>query len=81
MFRRIQASDDDVTEFDRLHLPVQTRRLIHPYSDAADCNAEVRVVKLEEALADKLSCLIQRRYSFDLAACRRRRRFLRRALP
>lgn len=56
----------DVTEFDRLYLPVQTRRLIHPYSDAADCNGEIRVVKLEEALADKLSCLIQRRYSFDL---------------
>ena len=41
----------DVTEFDRLHLPVQTRHLIHPYSDADDCNGEVRVVKLEEALA------------------------------
>jgi predicted nucleotidyltransferase component of viral defense system len=56
----------DVTEFDRLHLPVQMRRLIHPYSDAAECNSEIRVVKLEEALADKLSCLIQRRYSSDL---------------
>jgi predicted nucleotidyltransferase component of viral defense system len=56
----------DVTEFDRLYLPVQTRRLIHPYSDSSDCNREIRVIKLEEALADKLSCLIQRRYSFDL---------------
>lgn len=56
----------DVTEFDCLHLPIQTRRLIHPYSDSSDCNGEVRVIKLEEALADKLSCLIQRRYSFDL---------------
>lgn len=56
----------DVTEFDRLHLPVQTRRLIHPYSDAASCNGQIRVIKLEEALADKLSCLIQRRYSSDL---------------
>jgi predicted nucleotidyltransferase component of viral defense system len=56
----------DVTEFDRLYLPVQPRRLIHPYSDGSDCNVEIRVVKLEEALADKLSCLIQRRYSFDL---------------
>ena len=37
----------DVTEGDRLHLPVQTRTLIHPYSDAADCavdeDASVRV--------------------------------------
>jgi predicted nucleotidyltransferase component of viral defense system len=56
----------DVTEFDRIYLPPQSRRLIHPYSDAADCNGEIRVVKLEEALADKLKCLIQRRYSYDL---------------
>jgi predicted nucleotidyltransferase component of viral defense system len=56
----------DVTEYDRIALPVQTRPLIHPYSDAADCAADVRVVKLEEALADKLKCLLQRRYAFDL---------------
>lgn len=56
----------DITEFDRIYLAPQTRRLIHPYSDAADCNGEMRVVKLEEALADKLKCLIQRRYSYDL---------------
>jgi predicted nucleotidyltransferase component of viral defense system len=56
----------DVTEYDRIHLPVQTRRLIHPYSDAHECNFEIRVVKLEEALADKMKCLLQRRYSFDL---------------
>ena len=56
----------DVTEFDRILLPVQTRRLIHQYSDAGDCNFDVRVVKLEEALADKMKCLIQRRYAYDL---------------
>jgi len=56
----------DVTEFDRIHLPVQTRRLIHEYSDATDCAFDVRVIKLEEALADKLKCLIQRRYAYDL---------------
>ncbi len=56
----------DVTEFDRIYLPPQIRRLIHPYSDASDCNSEIRVVKLEEALADKMKCLIQRRYSYDL---------------
>jgi predicted nucleotidyltransferase component of viral defense system len=56
----------DVTEFDRLRLPIQTRSLIHPYSDATDCSGQIRVVKLEEALADKLSCLITRRYAFDL---------------
>ncbi len=56
----------DVTEGDRLHLPVQTRSLIHPYSDAADCAVDLQVVKLEEALADKLACLITRRYAYDL---------------
>jgi predicted nucleotidyltransferase component of viral defense system len=56
----------DVTEYDRLRLPIQTRSLIHPYSDAADCHAEIRVVKLEEALADKLTCLLSRRHAFDL---------------
>ena len=56
----------DVVEHDRIYLPIQTRRLIHPYSDAEDCNFQIRVVKLEEALADKMRCLLQRRYSYDL---------------
>jgi predicted nucleotidyltransferase component of viral defense system len=56
----------DVTEFDRLMLPVQTRQLIHPYSDAADCSTPIRCIKLEEALADKLKCLLQRRYCYDI---------------
>jgi predicted nucleotidyltransferase component of viral defense system len=56
----------DVTEFDRLHLPVQTRNLIHQYSDVADCSVPIRLVALEEALADKLRCLLQRRYAYDL---------------
>lgn len=56
----------DVIEYDRLHLPVQSRQLIHQYSDAADCAADIRVIKLEEALADKLKCLLQRRYCYDL---------------
>jgi len=56
----------DVTEFDRIHLPVQTRRLIHQYSDVGECGFDIRVVKLEEALADKMRCLIQRRYAYDL---------------
>jgi predicted nucleotidyltransferase component of viral defense system len=56
----------DVAEFDRLRLPVQTRSLIHPYSDLPQCGAQIRCVKLEEALADKLICLLQRRYAYDL---------------
>lgn len=56
----------DVTEYDQLILPPQQRQLIHPYSDVDICSTSIRVVKLEEALADKLKCLLQRRYCYDL---------------
>lgn len=56
----------DVTEFDRLQLEPQTRKLIHQYSDAVECSVPIRTVALEEALADKLRCMLQRRYAFDL---------------
>ncbi|MBU8551934.1 nucleotidyl transferase AbiEii/AbiGii toxin family protein [Streptomyces rochei] len=56
----------DVTEFGRLYQPPQKRRLIHPYSDRHDCAVPIQVVSLEEGLADKLKCLLQRRSSFDL---------------
>jgi predicted nucleotidyltransferase component of viral defense system len=56
----------DIRQFDRLYLPTQVRNLIHPYSDADDCSAQLRCVKLEEMLASKLKCLLQRRYTFDL---------------
>jgi predicted nucleotidyltransferase component of viral defense system len=56
----------DVTEFDRIFLPTQDRFLIHPYSDNKECNATLRCHKLEELLAAKLKCLLQRRHSLDL---------------
>src|SRR5262249_49195099 len=56
----------DVTEYDRIYLPTQTRFLIHPYSDSKDCRIEIRCLKLEELLASKLKCLLQRRKSYDL---------------
>jgi predicted nucleotidyltransferase component of viral defense system len=56
----------DVTEYDRIFLPVQDRFLIHPYSDSTQCTATVRCHKLEELLAAKLKCLLQRQHSFDL---------------
>lgn len=56
----------DMTEYDRLYLPAQERQFIRPYSDADACAATIRCVKLEEALADKLKCLLQRRYCYDL---------------
>ncbi len=56
----------DMTEYDRLQLPAQERQLIHPYSDADACVTTLRCVAIEEALADKMKCLLQRRYCYDL---------------
>ena len=56
----------DVKEFDAIFLPVQTRRLIHSYSDVNLCQADLRCLKLEELLASKLKALLQRRHSPDL---------------
>jgi predicted nucleotidyltransferase component of viral defense system len=56
----------DVTEFDRLHLDARTLPLQHPYSDAAACSAQVTCMALEELVALKMKCLLQRRYSYDL---------------
>lgn len=58
--------DLDVKEYDRIFLPIQTRQLIHSYSDAAICRGGVRCVKLEELLASKLKALLQRQHSPDL---------------
>jgi predicted nucleotidyltransferase component of viral defense system len=56
----------DVTEHERVFLPTQSRSLIHPYSDADKCTVKLKAQKLEELMASKLKCLLQRRHSFDL---------------
>lgn len=56
----------DFTEFDKIFLPTVDLTLIHPYSDANSCSAVIRCMALEELLANKLKCLLQRRHSFDL---------------
>ncbi|MBU2529909.1 MAG: nucleotidyl transferase AbiEii/AbiGii toxin family protein [Elusimicrobia bacterium] len=56
----------DVKEFDKIFLPLQTRNIIHSYSDAAECKGEITCLKLEELLASKLKALLQRRHSPDL---------------
>lgn len=56
----------DVTEFDNVLLPTVERELIHPYSDRDRCRASIRCMALEELLANKLKCLLQRRHSYDL---------------
>src|SRR6266851_8726554 len=58
--------DLDVKEYDRIFLPIQTRRLIHSYSDGPICQGEIRCLKLEERLASKLKALMQRSHSPDL---------------
>jgi predicted nucleotidyltransferase component of viral defense system len=45
----------DVTQFDRIYLPVQDRQLLHPYSDGNECAAIIKCHKLEEVLASKLT--------------------------
>ncbi len=56
----------DLTEMDRLYLPIQERYLIHPYSDIHETRLKVRCMKLEEVLGSKLKCLLQRRQTQDL---------------
>jgi len=56
----------DISELDRIYLPIQQRNLLHLYSDAHTCTGVVRCLKLEEMLAAKLKCLLQRRMSSDL---------------
>jgi predicted nucleotidyltransferase component of viral defense system len=56
----------DISQFNKLYLPVQERILIHPYSDTSACATVIRCVKLEELLATKMRCLLQRRHIADL---------------
>lgn len=56
----------DITRFDRTMLPIQTVKLIHPYSDADSIQCEIRCMKLEEIIATKLKCLLQRQHAPDL---------------
>jgi predicted nucleotidyltransferase component of viral defense system len=56
----------DVTQFDRILLPVQSRPLLHPYPDASECVATIQCHKLEEILASKLTTILHRRRCGDL---------------
>ena len=56
----------DIAQLDKIYLTPIMTPLIHPYSDADLLKVDIRAIRLEEALADKLKCLIQRRHSFDL---------------
>lgn len=55
----------DVTEFDRIYLPTQRRPIVHPYSDGDNCKGSIQCLALEEMIASKMKCLLQRRHSHD----------------
>jgi predicted nucleotidyltransferase component of viral defense system len=48
----------DINEFEKTYLPVQSRTLLHNYSDAATCSGQIKCQKLEEILASKLTTLL-----------------------
>lgn len=56
----------DLTRYDRHILEIQTVPLIHPYSDSDEVVCDIRCMKLEEIIATKLKCLIQREHAPDL---------------
>jgi len=56
----------DFTRYDKVLLPLQSQELIHPYSDSSTLNCTIRCMKLEEIIATKLKCLLQRQHAPDL---------------
>ena len=56
----------DVSPYERIVLPVQKHAIIHGFSDAGACAANVYGYSLEEILAEKLRSWIQRTRSRDL---------------
>lgn len=56
----------DITRFDKTMLPIQSLKLLHPYSDVDLIDCEIRCMKLEEIIATKLKCLLQREHAPDL---------------
>lgn len=56
----------DVSEYEKIVLPIQNHPILHPYSDQVACRVQVRCYSLEEVLAEKLRSWIQRTRSRDL---------------
>lgn len=56
----------DITRFDEHYLPIQERSLIHPYSDSSETQCVIRCAQLEEILATKLKCTLQRERAGDV---------------
>jgi predicted nucleotidyltransferase component of viral defense system len=56
----------DFARYDRPLLPLQSVSLVHPYSDASLVVCKLHCMKLEEIIATKLKCLLQRQHAPDL---------------
>ena len=56
----------DISEYERIALPLQWHCLVHPFSDALACQVKVLTYSLEEVLAEKLRSWIQRTRPRDL---------------
>ncbi len=56
----------DVSQYEKIVLPLQNHPIIHNYPDAAECQVRVLSYSLEEVLAEKLRSWIQRTRPRDL---------------
>jgi predicted nucleotidyltransferase component of viral defense system len=56
----------DVSEYEKIVLPLQHHPIIHNYSDTDACQSQVLTYSLEEVLAEKLRSWIQRTRARDL---------------
>lgn len=56
----------DITQFEKIYLPIQRRPLLHAYSDAPACTATIAAQKLEEILASKLTAMLHRHKPVDI---------------
>jgi len=55
----------DISHYERIVLPTVKAKIIHPYSDAKDCECEVTTYCIEEIIAEKLRALLQRSRARD----------------
>jgi predicted nucleotidyltransferase component of viral defense system len=56
----------DVSEYEKIVLPLQHHPLIHGYSDYSSCQVQIYAYSIEEVLAEKLRSWIQRTRPRDL---------------
>lgn len=56
----------DITFYEEVVLSPAAKALLHPYSDADDCQTELLVYQLEEMVAEKLRALLRRRRARDV---------------